>query len=61
MSLSPDCPQEKQDWADQKVPQFSEQREEGRGKERRKRPRVETSVASEFGYGPKHENNLSAG
>jgi hypothetical protein len=40
-SLSPDCLQKKRDWADQRVPQFSEQREEGRDKERRKRPRVE--------------------
>jgi hypothetical protein len=31
-SLSPDCPRENQDWADQQSPQISEQREEGRGK-----------------------------
>jgi hypothetical protein len=65
-SLSPDCPWEKRDWADQQAPQVSEQREEGRGKGRRKRPRVETRVVSEFGYGPKqvrveaeHENMLT--
>jgi hypothetical protein len=38
--FEPRLPMGERDWADQRVPQFSEQGEEGRGKERRKRPRV---------------------
>jgi hypothetical protein len=40
--LGLDCPWERRDRANQQAPQVSEQREEGRGKGRRKRPRVET-------------------
>jgi hypothetical protein len=60
--LSPDCPREKRDWADQRAPQVSEQREERRGNGKSKR-----EWPSEFGYGPKqvrvraeHENGLIA-
>jgi hypothetical protein len=38
----------KQDWTDQRVPQFNEQREDRRGNGKRKR-----EWPSEFGYGPK--------
>jgi hypothetical protein len=60
--LSPDCPREKRDWADQRAPQVSEQREERRGNGKRKREWL-----CEFGYGLKqvrvmdeHENRLIA-
>jgi hypothetical protein len=51
----------RRDWADQRVPQFNEQREDRRGNGKRKR-----EWPSEFGYGPKqdrvraeHENELT--
>jgi hypothetical protein len=47
-SLSPDCPQEKRDWADQRALQISKQREGGISKGKRKQ-----EWPSEFSYGPK--------